>query len=72
MAALGSRPTLVTVARLAGVSVASASRVLHGGTATPAMAAKVRAAAEQLGYVPNAAAQVAAGRADPPVRLCRG
>jgi LacI family transcriptional regulator len=63
MAALGSRPTLVTVARLAGVSVASASRVLHGGPATPAMAAKVRAAAEQLGYVPNAAARsLRAGR----------
>jgi LacI family transcriptional regulator len=52
-----SRPTLVTVARLAGVSVASASRVLHGGAATPAMAGRVRAAAEQLGYVPNAAAR---------------
>jgi LacI family transcriptional regulator, galactose operon repressor len=63
MTAWGSRPTLVTVARLAGVSVASASRVLHGGPATPAMAQKVRAAAEQLGYVPNAAARsLRAGR----------
>jgi LacI family transcriptional regulator len=57
------RPTLVTVARLAGVSVASASRVLGGGTATPDMDRRVRAAAVQLGYVPDAAARsLRAGR----------
>jgi LacI family transcriptional regulator len=47
----------VTVARLAGVSVASASRVLSGQTATPEMQQRVRAAAVQLGYVPDAAAR---------------
>ncbi|HEY1624475.1 MAG TPA: LacI family DNA-binding transcriptional regulator [Streptosporangiaceae bacterium] len=52
-----SRPTLVTVARLAGVSVASASRVLSGGTATPEMEQRVREAAAQLGYVPDTAAR---------------
>ena len=52
-----TRPTLVTVARLAGVSVASASRVLSGGTATPEMERRVREAAGQLGYVPDAAAR---------------
>jgi LacI family transcriptional regulator len=52
-----SRPTLVTVARLAGVSVASASRVLSGGQATPDMERRVREAAAQLGYVPDTAAR---------------
>lgn len=52
-----SRPTLVTVARLAGVSVASASRVLSGGQATPEMEQRVREAAAQLGYVPDMAAR---------------
>ena len=63
MARTATRPTLVTVARLAGVSVASASRVLTGGTATPEMDRRVRAAARQLGYVPDAAARsLRAGR----------
>lgn len=64
MASTPSRPTLVTVARLAGVSVASASRVLSGGgPATPAMQRRVRAAAEELGYVPDDAARsLRAGR----------
>jgi LacI family transcriptional regulator len=63
MAPSAVRPTLVTVARLAGVSVASASRVLSGGTATPDMERRVRAAAQQLGYVPDAAARsLRAGR----------
>ena len=58
-----ARPTLITVARLAGVSVASASRVLNGGSATPAMEQRVRAAAGQLGYVPDAGARsLRAGR----------
>jgi LacI family transcriptional regulator len=52
-----SRPTLVTVARLAGVSVASASRVLSGGQATPEMGRRVREAAAQLGYVPDTTAR---------------
>ena len=63
MARSAPRPTLITVARLAGVSVASASRVLTGGTATPEMEQRVRTAAGQLGYVPDAAARsLRAGR----------
>lgn len=50
-------PTLVTVARVAGVSVASASRALNGGSVSPGVQRKVQAAAEQLGYMPNAAAR---------------
>jgi LacI family transcriptional regulator len=58
-----SRPTLISVARLAGVSVASVSRVLNGGSATPEMERRVRAAAEQLRYVPDAGARsLRAGR----------
>jgi LacI family transcriptional regulator len=52
-----SRPTLVTVARVAGVSVASASRALNGRTVTPEVRRSVLAAAEQVGYVPDAAAR---------------
>jgi LacI family transcriptional regulator len=53
----------VTVARLAGVSVASVSRVLNDGTATDDMRQRVREAAEQLGYVPDTAARsLRAGR----------
>jgi LacI family transcriptional regulator len=52
-----TRPTLVTVARVAGVSVASASRTLNGRTVTPEVRRRVLAAAEQLGYVPDAAAR---------------
>lgn len=52
-----ARPTLATVARLAGVSVASASRVLSGGQATADMERRVREAAAQLGYEPDTAAR---------------
>lgn len=52
-----TRPTLVTVAKLAGVSLASASRALNGGVASPDVQRRVLAAAEQLGYVPDAAAR---------------
>ena len=52
-----TRPTLVTVAKLAGVSLASASRALNGGNASPDVQRRVLAAAEQLGYVPDAAAR---------------
>jgi LacI family transcriptional regulator len=50
---------LTEVARRAGVSLATASRVLNGSDRTPAegIAERVRAAAEQLGYVANAQAQ---------------
>jgi LacI family transcriptional regulator len=50
-------PTITTVARLANVSVASASRVLNGIKTNPETLAKVTEAAEAVGYVPNAAAR---------------
>jgi LacI family transcriptional regulator len=54
--------TLTEVARHAGVSLATASRVLNGSARTPAqsIAARVRSAARELGYVPNAQAQALA------------
>lgn len=51
------RPTLAEVAHRAGVSVASASRALSGGSASPAMAARVRRAANELGYAIDATAR---------------
>ncbi len=50
-------PTLVQVAALAGVSVASASRALSGASASPRMVEAVRRAAAELGYLPDAAAR---------------
>jgi LacI family transcriptional regulator len=50
-------PTITTVARLANVSVASASRVLNGIRTNPETQEKVVTAAEAVGYVPNAAAR---------------
>jgi LacI family transcriptional regulator len=50
-------PTITTVARLANVSVASASRVLNGIRTSPTTMARVTEAAEAVGYVPNAAAR---------------
>jgi LacI family transcriptional regulator len=50
-------PTITTVARLANVSVASASRVLNGIKTSPDTLARVTAAAEAVGYAPNAAAR---------------
>jgi LacI family transcriptional regulator len=54
--------TLIDVARHAGVSLATASRVLNGSTrsVTPALAQRVLAAAQALAYVPNAHAQALA------------
>jgi LacI family transcriptional regulator len=51
--------TLTEVARLAGVSPATASRVLNGSARIPGkdIADRVREAAESLGYIPNAQAQ---------------
>ncbi len=53
---------LTEVARHAGVSLATASRVLNGSARTPAeaIAVRVRSAARELGYVPNAQAQALA------------
>ncbi|MEZ2388847.1 LacI family DNA-binding transcriptional regulator [bacterium RCC_150] len=54
--------TLAEVARLAGVSPATASRVLNGSARVPGenIAERVRSAAESLGYVANAQAQALA------------
>jgi LacI family transcriptional regulator, galactose operon repressor len=54
--------TLIDVARHAGVSLATASRVLNGSTrsVTPALRQRVLAAAAALAYVPNAHAQALA------------
>jgi LacI family transcriptional regulator len=50
--------TLYDVARRAGVSIATVSRVLHGqGPVRDSTRARVRAAIEELGYVPDGAAQ---------------
>lgn len=51
------RPTVSLVAEQAGVSIASVSRVLNGLPASPGMTARVRAAVEELGYAPDAAAR---------------
>ncbi len=45
--------TIKDVAREAGVSVATVSRVLNGIGVDPAMAERVRASVTRLGYVPN-------------------
>jgi LacI family transcriptional regulator len=50
--------TLYDVARRAGVSIATVSRVLHGQDAVrETTRARVRAAIDELGYVPDGAAQ---------------
>ncbi len=51
-------PTIYDVARRAGVSAATVSRVLNGHpTVDPALAARVQTAAEELAYRPNAVAR---------------
>jgi DNA-binding LacI/PurR family transcriptional regulator len=52
------RPTLQEVAALAGVSRATASRVVNGGAGVrDSVQVKVRRAVDELGYVPNPAAR---------------
>lgn len=54
MSSQGRRPTVFDVARLAGVSIATVSRVLNGSTVVdPALVERVRTAARELGYRPN-------------------
>ncbi|MFD3327455.1 LacI family DNA-binding transcriptional regulator [Streptomyces sp. NPDC058701] len=54
----GNRPTLEAVAARAGVSRATASRVVNGGDGVRArLVDKVREAISDLGYVPNPAAR---------------
>lgn len=59
------RSNLALVAARAGVSVASVSRVLNGGSASEDLARRVREAAAELGYVPDASARtMRTGRTD--------
>jgi LacI family transcriptional regulator len=51
------RPTAARVAEVAGVSVASVSRVLNGLSASEEMLTRVNEAVAQLGYRPNAMAR---------------
>ncbi len=54
----GNPVTLYDVARLAGVSIATVSRVVHGqDLVRDSTRARVREVIEQLGYVPDGAAQ---------------
>ncbi|WP_129843398.1 LacI family DNA-binding transcriptional regulator [Streptomyces sp. RFCAC02] len=53
----GGRPTIVAIAERAGVSIASVSRVLNGQAARRDTVERVRRAADELGYVPNAVAR---------------
>ncbi len=57
-----AQPRLVDVARAAGVSLSTASRVLGGSRdrVTPRLRDRVLAAAEELSYVPNAPARALA------------
>ncbi|MBB5801525.1 DNA-binding LacI/PurR family transcriptional regulator [Saccharothrix ecbatanensis] len=60
---VGKQSTLADVARAAGVSLATASRVLSGrGPASNAARQRVAAAASELHYVPHAAARALATR----------
>jgi DNA-binding LacI/PurR family transcriptional regulator len=53
-----SRPTLEDVARAAGVSRATVSRVINGSTkVSPQVRRSVRSVIEELGFVPNTAAR---------------
>lgn len=57
------RPTVITVAKEAGVSIASVSRVLNGIPTSQTVAERVQEATRRLGYVPAAAARsLKAGR----------
>lgn len=57
MARRNGRPTIRAVADAAGVSIATVSRAMSGQSVRPELAERVRAAAEELGYQPNPAAQ---------------
>ncbi len=63
-------PRLVDVAQAAGVSLASASRAMSGGTGISSeVAAHVRRVAQQLGYEPNLHARGLAGGLVPTIGL---
>jgi LacI family transcriptional regulator len=68
MTETGKRATIREVAAAAGVSVGSVSRALSGGTYVSAdLRERVAAAALELGYEPNSAAQALRGVAAPTV-----
>lgn len=50
-------PTVIDVAKAAGVSIATVSRALNGGKVSRQAKAKIEAAIVQLGYRPNAVAR---------------
>ncbi|MBB5430213.1 LacI family DNA-binding transcriptional regulator [Nocardiopsis composta] len=52
-----SNPTVITIAEEAGVSIASVSRVFNGQPVREETRIRVMAAAERVGYVPNAVAR---------------
>jgi LacI family transcriptional regulator len=63
MADLHRSPTIADVAQRARVSIATVSRVLNGSTpVTPETAGRIRAAIEELHYVPRTAARILASR----------
>lgn len=63
-------PRLIDVAEAAGVSLASASRAMSGGSGiSPQVAAHVRSVAQQLGYEPNMHARGLAGGLVPTIGL---
>lgn len=63
MDSLRSHPTLSDVAREAGVGTTTVSRVINGGAlVSPDTLARVRAAVDRLGFVPNHAARILKGK----------
>ena len=74
---VGKPPTLGDVARLAEVSVPTASRILNGGirghaSGSAELRERVQSAAEHLGYAPNPAAQTIKGGQSQSVALLVG
>ncbi|HEX4022132.1 MAG TPA: LacI family DNA-binding transcriptional regulator [Acidobacteriaceae bacterium] len=60
---VNDEPTLDDVARMAGVSSITVSRLVNGGTRVrPETAKKIRAAIARLGYKPNEAARILKGQ----------
>ena len=53
-------PTIIDVAKAAGVSAMTVSRVANGKAVSPTNRKRVEDAIANLGYVPNEAAQVLA------------
>jgi len=66
---MGQKPTIGLVAKRAGVSVASVSRVINGTLARPNTERRVRAAIEELSYHPNSAARALKVRASEQICL---